>query len=135
MLMLSRRTQIEDALSYLEQFGGPVPIKQKDEMELLTQTYTDLKQLFKSLDVDASGYLEVGEIKLAAAELGFPFESEEAAAEAFAAIPKENEGRVTRGEFIAWWNSQADDDLLKKMHAKFALDLDKIKEARGVMFG
>ena len=75
-----KEEQIDEALSYLDQFGGPAPISQKDEQELLTQTYTDLKTLFKSLDVDDSGFLEVGEIKLAAAELGFPFESEAAAA-------------------------------------------------------
>ena len=46
--------------------------------ELITQTYQDLKELFKVLDVDGSGFLDQVEIGQAAERLGFPFQSDEA---------------------------------------------------------
>lgn len=129
-----RKQQVTDARAYMDHFAGPVP--NKEHCQLRAATPTDVRELFDSLDRDGNGYLCEPELKEAAQILGFPFESDEAAAAAFATMDKISDGRVDFDEFQAWWN-ESDSDLQRKLGARFEMSADKIKETggSGVMFG
>eukprot|EP00946_MAST-07B_sp_MAST-7B-sp1_P001877 g1877.t1 len=133
-----RAMQLEDAQLHLSEFGGPVP-KESDEILLSVETVHDLHSLFKLLDADDNGYIDFEEILKAANQLGFPFESEEAAHEAFKLLDTAGDGRVNEAEFTAWWqNHGPDDEIRRQLAAKFSSRVDKLgshAHSRGVMFG
>ena len=53
--------------SYIGQFGGP--IADKKNAKLRARTYTDLMDIFTSLDTDNSGYIDEKELEAAAVRL------------------------------------------------------------------
>ena len=132
-----RAMQLEDAQLHLSEFESP-------SQKRVTKSRCQLKQfmiysLFKLLDADDNGYIDFEEILKAANQLGFPFESEEAAHEAFKLLDTAGDGRVNEAEFTAWWqNHGPDDEIRRQLAAKFSSRVDKLgshAHSRGVMFG
>merc|ERR1719326_2740856 len=62
-----RKRQTALAEDYIGQFGGP--IADKKSAKLRGATYTDLVEVFNSLDTDSNGYLDEKELDAAAKKL------------------------------------------------------------------
>merc|ERR1719353_232389 len=114
-----RKRQIEEAKKYIGEFGGP--LANKKNARLKAQTYTDLLDMFHSIDTDANGYIDENELERAATKLGFPFKTKGELKAAFTQIDKDGNGRITEGEFIEWWNASAMDSFSKKLHMQLTM--------------
>jgi glycerol-3-phosphate dehydrogenase len=98
-----RDRQIKEAEKYIGDFGGPVA--DKSNAKLKAATFTDLHDVFVSIDTDKSGAIEVQEFKAAASRLGFPFSSEAELQAKFTAISGGNKS-ISEAQFIEWWNGR-----------------------------
>ena len=96
-----RDRQVKQAQQYIGDFGGPVA--DKSNAQLKAATYTDLHEIFVSIDKDGSGYIDEAEFQAAAKSLGFPFKSKEEMKAKFMAIAP-GHTRITEAQFIEWWN-------------------------------
>lgn len=130
-----KEAQIRDAKDYLKHFAGPVPDRRSVNVRELTPR--DLRELFKSIDMDRSGYIDEYELGHAAELLGFPFESDEARSRAFKEIAGSEDGRVTFAEFEQWWNNSEDvKGLRETLSKRVMLSAEKLTDAgTGTMFG
>jgi len=130
------KKQLEDAMEYLSQFGGPIAAT--DDVKLSLATVTDIKEIFQAFDQDNNGYIDLTEMKLLANKLGFSFSDEEAK-KTFDAIDLDGDGRVTEEEFTIWWNTAGPDDEFRaafgNQHKLSSEKLGSGSESRGVMFG
>ena len=93
--------QMEDCMTMLHEFGGPIP--NKDGAQLSSTTVVDIRSMFKALDVDKNGYIDFIEFQEGAKSLGFPFQNEQQAKDAFALVDSIGDGRVDEKDFIEWW--------------------------------
>jgi Ca2+-binding EF-hand superfamily protein len=113
---------------YLSEFGGPVPDKTGAKLRWTPTkmvSFRDLEALFAELDADKNGFLDEVEIGQAAERLGFPFKSPAELRAAFSKLDTDGDGRVREEEFISWWNSHLEDDLLwSKIHADIKVTPD-----------
>ena len=114
-----KEKQIKKAQEYIGEFGGPIADKSK--AKLRTATFTDLHEIFLSIDADASGYIDEGELDKAAKKLGFPFKSKDHLKEKFKEIDSDNNGRISETEFIEWWNGRSAQDFETKLRAQVSL--------------
>jgi len=97
-----KEAQLKEAREYIGQFGGPVA--DKTGAKLRSATFTDLREVFSSLDTDGNGYLDMMELNAAAIKLGFPFKGDKELKAKFAEIDTNGNGRISEQEFIEWWN-------------------------------
>jgi len=97
-----KQAQIEQAMDYIGQFGGP--IANKAGAKIRSATFTDLHEVFTSLDKEGSGYLDMSKLNKAAVQLGFPFRNQAELKAKFAEIDINGNGRISEMEFIEWWN-------------------------------
>jgi glycerol-3-phosphate dehydrogenase len=114
-----RKKQTAMAEDYVGQFGGPVA--DKKGTSLRARTYTDLLDIFTSIDTAGTGYIDEKGVEVAAAKLGFPFKDKADAKAAFLGIDKDGAGRITEREFIEWWNKASTDEFSKKLHKTMTL--------------
>jgi len=115
-----KEKQLKIANDYIGQFGGP--IANKKNAKLKTATFTDLHEIFLSIDTDKSGYIEEGELEKAASKLGFPFASKAELKAKFIEIDKDGNGRISEAEFIEWWNnSNSNTKEAKKLHQQLSM--------------
>ena len=114
-----RKRQTALAEDYIGQFGGPMA--DKKNAKLRARTYTDLMDIFQSLDTDGSGYLDEKELSAAATKLGFPFKDTAELKATFKSIDKDGNGRITDNEFIEWWNKSSMDDFGNMLHKQLTL--------------
>jgi hypothetical protein len=115
------------AREYLGTYGGPVP--DKAGSVLRTSNYRDLKDIFKALDSDRSGFLDEIEIGQAAKALGFPMTPEELD-EAFRGMDTTGDGRVKLEEFETWWKDEAQSPLRLELQKDFKLGKINAEKAR-----
>mmetsp|Transcript_3947 Transcript_3947/g.9658 ORF Transcript_3947/g.9658 Transcript_3947/m.9658 type:complete len:147 (-) Transcript_3947:484-924(-) len=114
-----KERQIKMAQEYIGQFGGP--IADKSSAKLRSATFTDLHEIFLSIDLDNSGYLSPNELSAAADRLGFPFSSKKELDEKFKEIDIDGNGRISEAEFIEWWNGRNADKFAKKLHQQLSM--------------
>lgn len=135
-----KKRQLAQAQAAIAEFGGPIPhtdqLTTKDDHRL---AITDLSTLFQTFDLDQNGYLDFQEMKMVAAKLGLPFESEKEAAETFRKMDIEENGRVREEAFALWWNNTGRNDKLRqKLENQFKFSTEKLgkgPKSRGTMFG
>lgn len=131
------KRQLDEALVYISEFGGPIP--KKEGTKLSAATVTDLRALFEQFDIDKNGFIDYQEMKTMAKELGSPFESEEEAQQTFKRMDVDKNGRVYEERFVQWWNETGPDDKLRKeLGDQFKFSADKLQDgagSRGVAFG
>ena len=92
-----KNEELEKAMEAIGNFGGPIPN---------THTHSlphSMEDLFRSFDVNKSGYISYDELRLCMKHFGMPFRSEEEALKAFKAIDKKNDGKIDFEEFMQWW--------------------------------
>jgi len=111
--------QIKTAQEYVGAFGGP--IADKRGAQLKSATFTDLHELFLSIDLDKSGYIDELELSKAAERLGFPFTSKAELKAKFIEIDTDGNGRISEAEFIEWWNGRNAEPSRKRLHAQVSL--------------
>ena len=114
-----RDAQVRTATEYIGAFGGPVA--DKSTAELRAATFTDLHEVFVSIDKDASGYVDMGELEKASVKLGFPFRNKAHLAEKFKEIDTDNNGKISESEFIEWWNGRHSEKSRKKLQRQMTL--------------
>ena len=96
----------------------------------------DAKAVFAVLDMDGSGFVDFTEIEQVLEALGVPFRSLQEATEAFDALDRGKNGRIREHEFVDWWDSaKADDVLRQRLHDTLMSNVEKLRDARGVLFG
>ena len=114
-----RDKQIKAAAAYIGEFGGP--IADKSNAKLKMATYTDLREVFRNIDTDGSGYLDEAELDKASIKLGFPFRSKEELHAKFKEIDADGNGRITEAEFIEWWNGRNSEKVNRLMRQTLSL--------------
>ena len=131
-----KERQLEEAVTTLSEFGGPVPKGTKGANFNFATTKRDLKVLFKTLDMDGNGYLDYTEMSRAAEMLGIPFDSEKEAKDFFATMDADSaDGRVYLNDFIKWWSMSSDNVLGRKLNEEFSGSLGQQQEGPGAFFG
>ncbi len=108
-----KRAQVDAARAYLESYGGRVPVE--DDLTVRLPTLGDAKDIFREMDRDGSGYLDIKEIKQYAARLGQPLEEDRVRA-IFESMDKNGAGKVNADEFIQWFSN---DETRKGVKAYF----------------
>lgn len=114
-----RDEQVKMARDYIGQFGGPVA--DKKSAILKAATFTDLHDVFCSIDLDNSGYIDEAELEKASIKLGFPMRSKEELKQRFKEIDTDGNGRISEAEFIEWWNGSNAEKARKKLQATLTL--------------
>uniref|UniRef100_A0A7S1FPT7 glycerol-3-phosphate dehydrogenase n=1 Tax=Corethron hystrix TaxID=216773 RepID=A0A7S1FPT7_9STRA len=132
-----KKSQLAEAQQYLSEFGGPVP-NTTCVRKLTTVTKNDIRDLFKTLDNDGNGYIDLVEMIQVSETLGIKMTRDEAK-EIFDKMDHDKNGKVSEEDFIDWWNSVGpDNELRKSLDKKFQASAEKLgtgSESRGVMFG
>mmetsp|Transcript_11936 Transcript_11936/g.14824 ORF Transcript_11936/g.14824 Transcript_11936/m.14824 type:complete len:748 (-) Transcript_11936:930-3173(-) len=128
-----KNKQIKEAKDLIATFGGPVPNNVMNSVH-------NVRDLFQSFDVDKSGFIDFGELKLCMKFLGFPFLSDEDALEAFKEIDTNSDGKICVEDFIKWWNHPKNEELRLKvdLQDKYGFSTDKLgkgAENSGAAFG
>jgi len=97
-------------------------------------TARDLKMLFKTLDIDGNGYLDVQEMAHAAELLGLDLDSQEVS-EIFSKMDGGNDGRVYQTEFIDWFSTAQDNQLQAKLRETLSSNLGSSRSSQGSFMG
>ena len=112
----------------------------------------NLKQIFKILDSDNNGYIDIKEMYQAASMLGIDVsyssdgvedgqvthdnKKRNELNEMFELMDVNNKGRISEQEFIAGWLNTKDDIILKnQLRMKFNVNVGDIEKGPGVLFG
>jgi len=144
--------QKEIAYDKLNEFAGPVPIENYQNNIIGATNKYDLKQIFKILDSDNNGYIDIKEMYQAASMLGIDVshssdgdedgqvtpstKQQNELKEMFEIMDVNNTGRITEQEFIAGWLNTKDDIILKnQLKMKFNVTVSGIEKGPGVLFG
>jgi len=125
-----KNEELRKALEVVGSFGGPVP-SEKEE------SFQTIEDVFRSFDVNKSGYIDYEELKLCMKHFGAPFKSEEDALAAFNSIDKNGDGKIDMDEFMIWWGR------LKRRETVTLSDIYRISndklgsgaDSRGAAFG
>jgi glycerol-3-phosphate dehydrogenase len=128
-----KEKEVKDAKNLIATFGGPVPNNVMNSVH-------NVRDLFQSFDVDKSGFIDFGELKLCMKFLGSPFSSDEDASKAFKEIDTNGDGKISVEEFIEWWNNPKNEELRLKvdLQDKYGFSTDKLgkgAENSGAAFG
>jgi len=123
-----KTAQVERAKAYLENYGGRIPVEQ-DLMHIRLPTLEEIMEVFREVDTDKSGELNVQQIKQMSTKLGQKL-TDNAIASIFAKMDKNNDGKIDAKEFITWFNAEATKEGIKSyFHQKIfnvfkAIDTD-----------
>ena len=128
-----KERQIKTANEYIGDFGGPVA--DKSQANLRSATFTDLHEIFLSIDIDGSGHIDEKELEAAAKKLGFPFKTKADLHAKFMEIDADGNGRISESEFIEWWNGRNSRDFEKKLRAQISLTATSEVALEKLMFG
>ena len=126
-----RFAQMADASEFVNSFGGPVPnvLSRSGSMRA-----DNARHVFRAIDINRDGKLELDEIALALRALGVS--SPESVKSAFAKMDIDNSGCISEEEFESWWNEAPESNEIKKeLGVKAMLTFEKVGKSRGVMFG
>jgi hypothetical protein len=126
-----RFAQMADASEFVNSFGGPVP-------NVLSRSGSrrvdNAREIFRAIDINRDGKLEIDEIALALRALGVS--SPKSVRDAFAQMDKDSSGCINEDEFEAWWSEAPESsDIKKELGVKAMLTFEKVGKSRGVMFG
>lgn len=83
------------------------------------RTISDVRDLFHTFDMTKNGYIDIVDLKEAAAMLGIPFSSDAETKKTFEHIDTNGDGKITEDEFVSWWNSTTKDKLKKDIGELF----------------
>ena len=122
-----------EAGEYIGEFGGP--IADKSNAKLKMATYTDLREVFRNIDTDGSGYLDEAELDKASIKLGFPFRSKEELHAKFKEIDADGNGKISETEFIEWWNGRHSAKGLKRMQTMVSMSPTSEVALEKTLFG
>mmetsp|Transcript_25469 Transcript_25469/g.84846 ORF Transcript_25469/g.84846 Transcript_25469/m.84846 type:complete len:766 (-) Transcript_25469:223-2520(-) len=112
--------QVKVAQEYIGEFGGPVADKRGATLK--AATFTDLHDIFLSVDKANAGYLDEKQLGEAAAKLGFPFRSDEHRRIKFKEADRSENGKLSEAEFIEWWNGRNSEKSRLALHKTVMLD-------------
>ena len=127
-----------NCLTYLNHFGGPVPLEEDvsthdgSQERVRMATEFDLSRLFDAFDHDHSGKISPDELRDVSAGLGHVL-TDDQIADCIAKCDTDGDGLVSKEEFIAWWNSDSSNPALKRLRTAQAT-LSSI-EGSGALFG
>lgn len=107
----AKQAQIETAKAYLESYGGRIPVD--DQFKVRLPTLADAMDVFKEIDTDGSGFLDVQEVKEMAVRLGQPLAADRVKA-VFDSMDSNNDGKVTAEEFMEWMEKENDETGFRK---------------------
>lgn len=98
-----KTAQMKAARAYLESYGGRIPVE--DGLSVRLPTLGDAKDVFRELDTDKSGYVDIQEIQaFAHRRLGRPLE-EDTVKTIFKSMDKNRDGKVNVDEFMEWFSN------------------------------
>lgn len=126
-----KQDQVKQAQETLAKFGGPVPKKAEQK------TLKTIEDVFHAFDVNNTGYIDHDELKLCMKHFGAPFKNEEEANTTFKAIDRNDDGKITKEEFLEWWGrlrrrqTRTLSDIYSITHEKLGDGAD----SRGAAFG
>jgi len=95
--------QIRAAEDYLESYGGRIPID--DDLSIRLPTLQEAMDVFREIDADGSGFLDVQEIKEMAIRLGQPLPDDRVKS-IFDSMDKNGDGKVNAEEFMEWFEAE-----------------------------
>jgi len=102
--------QIEAATIYLESYGGRIPVE--DDLHIRLYTLEEVMDVFREIDTDGSGFLDMQEIKEMTIRLGQPL-PDDRIKEIFNDMDTNKDGKVEAKEFIKWFNNEDTKEGLK----------------------
>ena len=124
--------QVAAATQYIESYSGSLDNKAAMMREA---SYTDLQDVFRALDLDGNGFLDVQDVSEIAAILGMKMTDKEIRA-AFEQMDKNNTGRVTAEAFEGWWNASQNSPFHKKLTKELGVLVSKKGDLKKLgMFG
>lgn len=152
--------EIADAYEYVASFGGPVPAVLGESAalpRLATRSKTDVVDdeedsptalrrersydvlaVYRAIDEDGNGQLELHEVRKALEALGVPSRTlNKVARDIFRTMDTNENGHVTEEEFLLWWATSHESTEMKRRLGKSAMmTLGKVgRGGQGAMFG
>jgi hypothetical protein len=118
------------AYKYIEHFGGPVPDHLPHAARFSMEA--DIKHAFDKVDVDHDKLIVYDDLSRIGVMLGHPL-SEEELSSCVRECDKKKTGRIDRGLFVEWWNSEHENPLREKVWSRMASSKDM--EGSGTVFG
>lgn len=98
-----KAAQIEAAKAYLESYGGRIPVE--DDLHVRLPTLEEAMDIFREIDRDGSGFLDVQEIKEMALRLGQPL-PDDRIKDIFQDMDKNGDGKIQADEFMEWFSAE-----------------------------
>mmetsp|Transcript_11808 Transcript_11808/g.25573 ORF Transcript_11808/g.25573 Transcript_11808/m.25573 type:complete len:748 (+) Transcript_11808:65-2308(+) len=126
-----KKEELRRASEVIGSFGGPVPKTRREE------SFQTIEDVFRSFDVNESGYIGYDELKLCMKHFGAPFQSEEDALAAFNSIDKKGDGKIDFDEFMLWWGRlrRRETSTLSDIYRISSDKLGSGSDSRGAAFG
>mmetsp|Transcript_31249 Transcript_31249/g.57950 ORF Transcript_31249/g.57950 Transcript_31249/m.57950 type:complete len:907 (+) Transcript_31249:25-2745(+) len=116
--------QIQTAKEYMESYGGRIPMD--DDLSIRLPTLAEAMDVFKEIDVDGSGFLDMQEVKEMAIRLGQPL-PEDRVQSIFNEMDKNKDGKIQAEEFMEWFNAEESKEGIKSyFHKKTRLIFNEI---------
>lgn len=117
-----KAAQVERAKNYLESYGGRIPVE--DDMNIRLPTLADAMDVFKEIDTDGSGFLDIQEIKEIAFRLGQSLDDDRLKT-VFDSMDKNKDGKIQAEEFMEWFNNEETNEGSKSFFHQKTLQIFK----------
>lgn len=117
-----KQAQIRTATAYLEVYGGRIPVE--DDLHVRLPTLEEAMDVFREIDVDGSGFIDITEVKDMAIRLGQPL-PEDRAKSIFDNMDKNRDGKVSAEEFMQWYSNEETKEGIKSYFHQKILKLFK----------
>lgn len=99
-----KHSQMQSAKTYLESYGGRIPVDVKDDFYIHLPTLEEAMDIFREIDVEKSGFSNLQQVKEILSRLGQPHD-EGHIKTIFIAMDRNRDGKVDEKEFMEWFSN------------------------------
>lgn len=118
-----KKVQIEAAKAYLQTYGGRIPVED-DLMRVRLPTLEEGMDLFREIDKDGSGFLNIKQVKEMSIRLGQQLPEDKIQA-MFNSLDKNKDGKIAPEEFMEWFSAEETKEGIKSYFHQKILQIFK----------